>query len=180
MSTKTISLSLFLFTALTLTHAAFVNYRSGAAEIQPQFRTDTGPMLLANQMAYLQTRKYAAAELLVENFARGPAWKGTTRLTWTGSSLCCGVFELLVCMKGSGTRRILLKSLAEPKNKLQLARELGIDWKAVDGHMRKLAIYGLVTEAAVVGTCRLYAITQKGKCALRLLGEMPDCNECTR
>ncbi len=178
MITKTISLALFLFTALTLTHAAFVNYRSGAAEIQPKFRSDTGPMLLANQMAYLQARKYPAT-ILLESYAIGPAWRGLTRQAWTGSGLCCGVFELLACMKGSGTRRRLLKSLAQPKNKLQLARELGIDWKAVDGHMRKLANYDLVCEAAVVGTCRLYSITQKGRCALRLLDEIPESNECT-
>jgi hypothetical protein len=37
---KTLSIALFFFTALTLTHAGFVNYRSGAAETQePRFRT---------------------------------------------------------------------------------------------------------------------------------------------
>jgi len=182
MSTKTISLSLFLFTALTLTHAAFVNYRSGAAKLQPQYRTDTGQALLANQMAYLQTRKYPATEILQESYssgAKGAGWKGITRSTWTGSGLCCGVFELLVCMKGSGTRRRMLKALTGPKNKLQLARQLGIDWKAVDGHIRKLVSYGLVSEVAVVGTCRLYAITQKGQCALDLVSEIPGCIDQT-
>jgi hypothetical protein len=59
MSTKTLSLALFLFTALTLTHAALVDYRSGAAEIQPQFRKAQDGNSTANQMFYLQARKLA-------------------------------------------------------------------------------------------------------------------------
>lgn len=72
-----------------------------------------------------------------------------------------------------------MKALTRPKNKLQLARQLGIDWKAVDGHMSKLVSYGLVSEVAVVGTCRLYAITQKGQCALDLVSEIPGCIDQT-
>ena len=48
---------------------------------------------------------------------------------------------MLVKMKGGRTRTMLLRSLLEPKNKLQLSHELGIDWKAVDGHMTKLLEY---------------------------------------
>ncbi|MCI0561692.1 MAG: hypothetical protein MN733_24650, partial [Nitrososphaera sp.] len=169
MSTKTLTVTLFLFTALTLTHAALVNYRSGAAEVQPQFRADPAKLLLANEMAYLQTRKFAAPELALENYRSGDrqsVWRGITRTIWTESGLCCGVFELLAKMKGAKTRTRILNALREPKNKLQLAHELGVDWKAVDGHVRKLLSYGLVSEVAVVGTCRLYAITQKGTRAL--------------
>jgi hypothetical protein len=56
LSTKALSLALFLFTAVTLTHAALVDYRSGAAETQPQFKHDSK---MANQMLYLQARKLA-------------------------------------------------------------------------------------------------------------------------
>jgi predicted transcriptional regulator len=78
------------------------------------------------------------------------------------------VFELLVRMKGGRTRTLLLKSLHEPRNKLQLSHELDIDWKAVDGHIAKLQQYDLVSEVVTVGTCRVYAITEKGKLALEL------------
>ena len=63
---------------------------------------------------------------------------------------------------------MLLRSLLEPKNKLQLSHELGIDWRAVDGHMTKLLEYTLVSAVVAAGTCRVYAITQKGMRALEL------------
>jgi hypothetical protein len=76
---------------------------------------------------------------------------------------------------------MLLKSLAAvPKNKLQLSHELEIDWKAVDGHINKLLNYGFVAEAAMVGICKVYAITQKGIRALELVDQPPDgIEECS-
>jgi predicted transcriptional regulator len=183
MSTKTLSLALFLFTALTLTHAAFVDYRSGAAETQPQFKAMHASKMV-NQMLYLQARKLAGAELTLGDFGtdgkRG-VWRGLTKSKWTENGLCCGVFELLVRMKGGKTRMTLLRSLLEPRNKLQLSHELGIDWKAVDSHMAKLLQYGLAAEVMAVGTCRVYAITQKGRRALELVEKWqePDSVECT-
>jgi predicted transcriptional regulator len=67
----------------------------------------------------------------------------------------------------------ILKSLARPKNKLQMAHELQIDWKAVDSHVKRLLAFGLVLEWALAGTCRLYVISEKGKHALELL-EQPE------
>jgi hypothetical protein len=183
MSTKTLSLVLFLFTALTLTHAALVDYRSGAAETQPQFRKAQDGNSAANQMLYLHTRKLAGAEITldVSNSDRRGVWRGLVRSKWTESGLCCGVFELLVRMKGGRTRTALLKALIEPRNKLQLSHELGIDWKAVDGHVAKMLQYGLVSEVVAVGTCRVYAITEKGRLALELAEKWqePDGMECT-
>lgn len=177
MSTKALSLALFLFTALTLTHAAFVNYRSGAAELQPQYRADPSKMILANQMMFLQARKMAGLQLALEGSAseKRAIWRGVTKNTWTERGLCCGAFELLVNMKGGRTRTAILKSLARPKNKLQMAHELGIDWKAVDSHVRKLLAFGLVLEWALVGTCRVYVISEKGRQAVELL-EQSECS----
>ncbi len=176
MSTKSLSLAVVLFTALTLTHAAFVDYRSGASEAQPQLKAmqDSKKITATNQMTYLQARKMAGAELLLDVGNKADRrsnvwWRGKTRSEWTESGLCCGVFELLVKMKGGATRIDLLKSLQEPKNKLQLSHELDIDWKAVDGHIVKLIQFNLVEEALVVGTCKIYSITQKGIRALELV-----------
>lgn len=58
---------------------------------------------------------------------------------------------------------MLLRSLLEPRNKLQLSHELGIDWKAVDSDIAKLLLFSLVEEVVTVGTCRVYSITQKGR-----------------
>ena len=57
------------------------------------------------------------------------------------------VFRLLVSMKGGRTMVKLLESLRSPKNKLQLAKELKMDWKAVDRHIEILLKHGLITEA---------------------------------
>lgn len=77
---KTLSIALFFFTALT--YAAFVNYRSGAAETQePRFRTvaaDGNSML--SQMLYLKQSKFAGPELVMgdygSNHSRRSIWRG--------------------------------------------------------------------------------------------------------
>ena len=180
MSMKTFSLAVFLFTALTLTHAAFVDYRSGAAETQPQFKAMQDKM--ANQMLYLQARKLGGAELVFGNLVDGTRriWRGITRSEWINNGLCCGVFELLIKMKGGRTRTMLLKSLYEPKNRLQLSNEIGIDWKAIDCHMGRLLEYGLAAEVMAVGTCKVYGITQKGRRAIELVEKLQqNRTECT-
>ncbi|MEW6604936.1 MAG: hypothetical protein AB1351_09665 [Thermoproteota archaeon] len=182
MSTKSLSLAIFLFTALTLTHAAFVDYRSGAAETQPQFKIMQDSKIAANQMVYLQARKLGGAELVLDvgKSDRRGIWRGETRAKWTESGLCCGVFELLVKMKGGATRMALLRSMQEPKNKLQLSHELDIDWKAVDCHIAKLIQFNLVEETLTVGTCKIYSITQKGRRALKLVDRWgPGSIECS-
>jgi hypothetical protein len=155
---KTMSIAVVLFTALTLTHAAFVDYRSGSETKQPA------------QMQYLQTRKFGT-----ETVALG-SWRGDTRQKWTVSGMCCGVFDLLVRMKGGPTRIRLLRMLSEPKNKLQLANGVGIDWKAVDRHVQRLLEFSLVDVVAVAGTCKIYLITEKGRRALALLERDVNCS----
>ena len=126
-------------------------------------------MTAPNQMLYLQARKRAGAEINLGDFGsygkRG-IWRGRAKSRWIENGLCCGVFDLLVKMKGGRARAALLKLLSEPSNKLQLSHELDTDWKAVDGHISKLLEYGLVAEVAIVGTCKVYAITQKGKASI--------------
>ena len=156
MSVRSLHIAVFLFTAITLTHAVFVDYRSGAAETQPRFKAMQESKVQANQMVYLQARKLGGAEItLVAGASRGGIWRGSIKSRWVENGLCCGIFELLVRMKGGPTRTKMLRSLVEPRNKLQLAHELAIDWKAVDGHIVKLAQFNLVEELLTVGTCKM-------------------------
>ncbi len=154
---KTASIVVALFTALTLTHAAFVDYRSGASDARTEVKQPS-------QMQYLQTRKFG---IEWQTFL-GECFRGKTRQRWTEIGMCAGVYELLVQMKGGHTRTKLLGMLAEPKNKLQLANKLGIDWKAVDRHVDKLLEFNLVQVTAVAGTCTMYVATEKGRRALAL------------
>lgn len=167
MSAKTLSMIVFFFTALTLTHAAFIDYRSGISESQSKAASDRLP----NQISYLQTRKFGVETAIM--FGRTDIWRGVTRQRWTEKCLCCGVFELLVKMKGGPTRVRMLELLATPKNKLQMSNELGIDWKAVDRHMDRMLYHGLIQQVSTAGTCTTYVVTEKGRCALSLVRE-PD------
>jgi predicted transcriptional regulator len=79
-------------------------------------------------------------------------------------------------MRGSATRQKLLESIrAGRKNKLQLANELGLDWKTVDNHVEMLRNARLVIEDGMEGTARFYSITENGRRVLLLLeqGESP-------
>jgi DNA-binding MarR family transcriptional regulator len=65
-----------------------------------------------------------------------------------------------------------MHTLDGPKNRLQLAGALGIDWKAVDKHVRALERNGLVEPTATSGTTTFYELTEKGKRALQVLDEL--------
>jgi predicted transcriptional regulator len=75
-------------------------------------------------------------------------------------------------MRGAQTRLRLMRSLDEPKNKLQLATALGIDWKAIDRHVQVLERNGLIEAATTNGTATFYEVTDKGKRLLQLLEEL--------
>ena len=166
MTTKSVGLAV-VFVSLVITHAAFVDYRSWSPNARRGISLASETMIL-QQSGYLQDRKFACAEISISACYRA-WWKGGTRTRWTQSGLCAGVFELLVLMKGSLTRLLILDVLStQPKNKLQLADQLDIDWKAVDRHMKKLLEYNLVGVYITVGTSTVFAITQKGKHALDL------------
>jgi len=65
-----------------------------------------------------------------------------------------------------------MHSLNEPKNKLQLATALGIEWKAVDRHVHMLERNGLIEATITSGTAVLDEITEKGKRLLDVLEEL--------
>lgn len=82
------------------------------------------------------------------------------------------VFELFMKMKGGATRIKVLNTLSSPKDRLQLAEELGVDWKTVDRHVQILSKYGFVSEQAAYGTVRLYQVTPLGKMLLNLFDDL--------
>lgn len=170
---RTFNLALFLFVSITLTNAALVDYRSAnSSQTIP-----SAPVLKqghermpAVTYYYLQARKYAGFGSQTSEFAPpGSRWRGLTRSEWTRAGLCCGVFDILVKMKGGGTRVRLLAAISDsPRNKLQLAELIGIDWKAVDRHIERLLEFGLVNGYLTVGTSTIFCITDKGRRALTL------------
>ncbi len=97
-------------------------------------------------------------------------WRGKVRSQWSRQGYDYDMFRLVAKMRGSATRQKLLESIkAGRKNKLQLANELGLDWKTVDNHVEMLLSARLVEEDGVEGTARFYSITENGRRVLLLL-----------
>ncbi len=99
-------------------------------------------------------------------------WRGKIRSQWRKQGYDYDTFRLVAKMRGSPMRvRLLNLILSEQKNKLQMARELDVDWKTVDNHIEMLMQTGLVEEKVAVGTTKYYSITENGKKILLLLAE---------
>jgi len=99
-------------------------------------------------------------------------WRGRVRARYSEMGFGSDVFELFMKMKGGATRIKVLNTLSTPKDRLQLAQELGIDWKAVDRHVQILNKYGFISEQAAYGTVRLYQVTPIGKMLLNLFDDL--------
>jgi hypothetical protein len=99
-------------------------------------------------------------------------WRGRVRARYSEMGFGSDVFELFMKMKGGATRIKVLNTLATPKDRLQLAEELGVDWKTVDRHVQILHKYGFVTEQAAYGTVRMYQVTPMGKMLLNLFDDL--------
>ena len=82
------------------------------------------------------------------------------------------VFRLLMRTRGGPTRIRLLKSLTKPRNRLELAHELGYDWNVIDRHIKILLQYGIIGESLAYGNVRLYKLTKAGETLLRLIEEL--------
>ncbi len=105
-------------------------------------------------------------------FGAALIWRGHVRSVWGKSRFSYDTFRLLVRMRGAQTRLKLMRSLSEPKNKLQLATALGVDWKAVDKHVQKLEKSGVIQATATKGTATFYELTDKGVRLLQVLEEL--------
>ena len=98
-------------------------------------------------------------------------WRGRVKSRWEGLGFDSGIFDLFIKMKGAKTRLNLLDALSLPKDRLQLAQELGVDWKAIDYHIVLLNRYGLVHEDQAYGRVKMYRLTTLGESLLQLLKE---------
>jgi predicted transcriptional regulator len=105
-------------------------------------------------------------------FGAALIWRGQVRSVWGKSRFSYDTFRLLVRMRGAQTRLRLMRSMGEPRNKLQLATALGLDWKAVDKHVQMLEKNGIIHVSATKGTATFYELTDKGNRLLQLLDDL--------
>jgi hypothetical protein len=82
------------------------------------------------------------------------------------------VFDLMVTMRGGGSRITLLENMETPKNRLELSELTGIDWREVDREISILEKYGLVKIYAQTGTVKMYQVTEQGKLLRSLVEEL--------
>ncbi|MHB1908870.1 MAG: ArsR/SmtB family transcription factor [Nitrososphaerales archaeon] len=83
------------------------------------------------------------------------------------------VFRLFIKMRGAPTRLKVLRSLIEsPKDRAQIAEQLGLDWKAIDRHIELLERFGVIKEKSRLGTTKFYELTPSGNLLLKLVEEM--------
>lgn len=97
-------------------------------------------------------------------------WKGRVRSKWKGRNLDRGVFNLMLRTKGGKSRESILRELTIPKDRLQLAKALELNWKTVDYHIGLLMNEGLIQESGAYGNVRLYRLTSTGTALLQVLG----------
>jgi predicted transcriptional regulator len=129
------------------------------------------PGPLAAAQITVQAYGYTATASWV-GFAGALIWRGHIRSVWSKSHFSYDTFRLIVSMRGAQTRLKLLHNLNGPRNKLQLATALGIDWKAVDKHVQVLEKNGLIQPTTTSGTATFYEVTDKGKRLLEVLEEL--------
>jgi len=82
------------------------------------------------------------------------------------------VFDLMITMRGGGSRITLLENMETPRNRLELSELTGIDWREVDREVSILEKYGLVKIYAQSGTMKLYQVTEQGKLLMNLVEEL--------
>lgn len=104
-------------------------------------------------------------------------WRGRIRSMWTKQGYDYDTFKLVARMKGSHVRVRLLAVLELPKNKMQLAKDLGVDWKTIDTHVDVLIRNGLVEEMTHVGNSKYYIVSEHGKRVLSLLSTSEKNNQ---
>jgi DNA-binding HxlR family transcriptional regulator len=102
-------------------------------------------------------------------------WRGKARILFQNAGFDKDVFRLLLRTKGGNSRTKLLKALLSPKDRMQLSKEVGIDWKAVDRHLKVLQEFGLIYEQVNSKTnARLFAITKVGELLLNILDKIEE------
>lgn len=87
------------------------------------------------------------------------------------------VYDLMIRMRGRGSRLALLKSLEKPRHRQELAELTGIDWKEVDREISVLEKYGLVKMYAQSGSVKMYQVTEQGRLLMKMIADLQPTGE---
>jgi DNA-binding HxlR family transcriptional regulator len=95
------------------------------------------------------------------------------RFSMSNAGFDRSVYDLMVKMRGSGSRLSLLHSLVQaPHHRNELSEMTGIDWKEVDRQLRLLERYEFVSVETQAGPIKIYKLTDQGRSLLKLMDEI--------
>jgi DNA-binding HxlR family transcriptional regulator len=95
------------------------------------------------------------------------------RFSLTKAGFDKGTYDLMVKMRGAGSRFSILSTLTEaPRHRSELSEITGIDWKEVDRQIGLLQRYGFVSVEAQAGPVKMYKLTEQGRSLANLLIEI--------
>ncbi|MDG7024627.1 MAG: winged helix-turn-helix transcriptional regulator [Nitrososphaerota archaeon] len=129
------------------------------------------PFTVATPLAILQSGAFVLAPVSWSLVVGAWIWRGRMKSNWIRLGLTKDTFNLLIKMRGSKTRIGMIRALTVPKDRYQLAKELGLDWTTVDYHIRVLLENGLVHEQSAYGNVKMYELTSIGSTLLKVLDE---------
>jgi hypothetical protein len=115
---------------------------------------------------------WAAVGLVVFQGKVGGVRRSQVRGLFSKRGFGADTYDLMMGMRGAGSRVSLLQNMESPKHRLELSELTGIDWKEVDRQISVLEKYGLVKVYAQSGSVKLYQSTEQGKLLLNLVGEL--------
>jgi DNA-binding MarR family transcriptional regulator len=98
-------------------------------------------------------------------------WRGPIRKIFREGGFEYDHFHLMMKMRGGNTRKKILLILTVPKNRKQISEELGLDWKAIDRHIKTMIKYQFITEMVQVGNATFYVRSEKGTKFLETIDE---------
>lgn len=96
-------------------------------------------------------------------------WRGKFKKHILSNGFDYDLFLIMVKKKGSQTRIKILATLTYPKNRKQIAEDLGMDWKAIDRHVSILLKHQLINEMTNVGNATFYIRNDRGHKLLKTL-----------
>jgi len=79
---------------------------------------------------------------------------------------------LMINMRGAKSRLTLLNHLDKPRQRAELSKLSGLDWKEVDREVDLLQRFGLITLYAESGSVKLYKLSEQGRLMLKLVTEL--------
>jgi len=82
------------------------------------------------------------------------------------------VYNLMIGMRGSGSRLALLHGMEAPRHRQELAELTGINWKEVDREVSVLETYGLVKVYAQSGSVKRYQVTEQGRLLMKVIEDL--------